>query len=140
MEEKFCPACKNTKSPEEFPKNKHAKSGLHSYCKTCANAMSAEWRAKNPQLFKQVKRNSHLKMTYGLAPGDFDILLEKQNNQCAICGTTEPGHKGVFAVDHCHWTNRVRGLLCVNCNRGIGWLKDDPSLLDRAAEYLRIRN
>ena len=68
-------------------------------------------------------------------------MLEKQGGVCAICGGSEPkdagtGHRRRFAVDHCHETGRVRGLLCVNCNSGIGKLKDSPDLLRRALDYL----
>lgn len=73
---------------------------------------------------------------YGLTIEDFDRILERQCGRCAICGTSDPGRKG-FCVDHCHDTGRVRGLLCTNCNVGIGQLGDDVDRLMRAVEYLK---
>jgi hypothetical protein len=64
-------------------------------------------------------------------------MLVEQNYRCAICGTDKPTGKWVvFAVDHCHVTGKVRGLLCNECNRGMGLLRDDATLLRKAADYL----
>ena len=65
-------------------------------------------------------------------------MLAKQNGQCAICATTDPGcgHKH-FCVDHDHKTGEVRGLLCMRCNKGLGLFKDDPVITQLATNYLR---
>lgn len=112
------------------------------------------WRQANPDKHKQYQatywakpnnavsgperaRKSKLKITYGLTLEDFDILLRNQNYLCAICGTDKPTGKWKrFAVDHCHKTGEVRGLLCNECNRGMGLLKDNALLLRKAADYL----
>lgn len=92
------------------------------------------------------QRKAHLRHRYGLSLADYDSLLLKQGNRCAICGTSEPGGNGSnFVVDHdhscCPGSNScgrcIRGLLCFACNSGIGKLKDDPDLLTKAAAYLR---
>jgi hypothetical protein len=78
-----------------------------------------------------------LKYLYGLSEGDFFALLEKQGDACAICGSAEwPGKHRVPHVDHCHETGKVRGLLCSNCNHGLGKFRDDPDRLRAAARYL----
>jgi hypothetical protein len=74
--------------------------------------------------------------TYGLAPGEYDALLEAQGRACAICRTTVPGAGRSWAVDHDHKTGRVRGLLCARCNLAIGGMGDDPELLRAAADYV----
>lgn len=69
---------------------------------------------------------------------DYEAMLERQGGGCAICGTTEiRGFGARLAVDHCHDSNRVRGILCGNCNRGIGHFNHDPALLTAATEYLK---
>jgi hypothetical protein len=56
--------------------------------------------------------------------------------RCNICDAPEP-KGGRLCIDHCHKTGKIRGLLCHKCNRGIGFAKDDPNVLDAAAAYLR---
>lgn len=68
---------------------------------------------------------------YGLTEEAYDALMEKQDGGCAICGA-----EGDFSVDHCHDTKKVRGLLCRECNIGLGKFKDDPELLRKAISYL----
>lgn len=79
---------------------------------------------------------------YGLQKGEYAVLLAKQGGLCAICGREETARssRGIkqMTVDHDHKTGKVRGLLCNNCNAGIGYLKDDPDVLERAAAYVRI--
>jgi hypothetical protein len=70
---------------------------------------------------------------YGITVADYELLYEAQGGKCGICEKPEP----VLCVDHCHRTNRVRGLLCRACNRSIGQLGDTADALQRAADYLR---
>jgi hypothetical protein len=63
-------------------------------------------------------------------------LFEEQRGRCAICNRHQFEFSKKLAVDHSHETEKVRGLLCSNCNHAIGQLKDDPELCFRAAEYL----
>lgn len=97
-----------------------------------------KWAAtKDPEYHRLRARKSQLKLSYGITLEEYDLLLEQQDHSCAICKTKTPtGKWKVFAVDHCHITGNVRGLLCNECNRGMGLLRDDPDLLRKAAEYL----
>jgi hypothetical protein len=72
---------------------------------------------------------------YGITKQDFEALLIEQNHSCKICFSnfTELLRP---QIDHCHDTEKVRGLLCMHCNTGIGQLRDSPSLLYRALCYL----
>jgi len=84
------------------------------------------------------KRSARLKRNYGLTLEDYEHMLAEQGGACAICHDTPNGRWTKLNIDHCHITGKVRGLLCVNCNRALGYLKDDPSRAIRCAEYLQI--
>jgi hypothetical protein len=78
-------------------------------------------------------RQTALMAKYGLSLVEWNLLMERQAFACAICGATDRR----FAVDHSHnGSCHVRGILCFNCNRGIGLLADSPELLRAAAAYL----
>jgi hypothetical protein len=96
-----------------------------------------EWRKANPAKAK----NSDLKRRFGITLDEYDALLILQNNVCAICDSPESavdrkGHIRMLAVDHCHTTKKIRGLLCTSCNTAIGHFKDNRELLKKAIEYL----
>ncbi len=79
------------------------------------------------------KRYQWVRRKYGLSAADWDELVALHGGACAICGTA--GEE--LAVDHCHRTGRVRGLLCHDCNLGLGRFRDDPGRLQGAIDYLR---
>ena len=83
-------------------------------------------------------RNRDLQFKYGINEVQYELLLKSQENKCMICGATKPGRKTNkhFLVDHNHKTNKVRGLLCFNCNKMLGAAKDNPEILRKAAKYL----
>lgn len=70
-------------------------------------------------------------------------LVESGQGLCAICYRHEDvtdyrtGEPRALNRDHCHSTGSFRGLLCTGCNRGLGYFRDSPELLERAARYLR---
>src|SRR5262249_775392 len=74
-----------------------------------------------------------LKRQYGLSVQEYGELLDRQNHACGIC--ERPFH-GTPHVDHCRITNWVRGLLCNNCNLGLGHFQDNPAYLVKAAPYM----
>jgi hypothetical protein len=83
----------------------------------------------------EYNRTRVLKCRYGITLDDYANMLESQGGGCAICGA-EPGKGRVLDVDHCHDEGHVRGLLCRSCNLCLGRMKDDPSMLRKAADYL----
>lgn len=96
-------------------------------------AKNAKWRKGNPERV----RSYNLERMYGITHADYEAMLDAQDHRCAICGGIEPGGRGKhFHVDHCHDTEKVRGLLCTSCNIGIGYLKENPSILQSAIDYL----
>lgn len=98
-----------------------------------ARAACKRWMDANPDKV----REGHLRRKYGMSLADYDTMLAAQGGCCALCLSDRPGGRAsTFHVDHDHDTGRVRGLLCHNCNRGLGYLGDDPDLLREAADYL----
>ncbi len=124
---KRCADCGEIKPVEEFPRNKNSKDGYHCYCKACNNARSRDSRER----LHGGSRHYHLKRRYGIGADELDRLVEQQGGRCLICGRDGPEH-----VDHDHETGEVRGILCFNCNGGLGQFRDDPEALRRAADYL----
>jgi hypothetical protein len=147
---KICPKCQIEKTFEQFPKNRRNKHGIASYCLSCSAEIvkrrratpegqqahrdaSKRWREANIERHA----DNNAKWTYGVKHGTYATMLAAQNGLCAICQSSNPG-AGLrrFHIDHCHNSKEVRGLLCEQCNRGLGHFKDDPSLLTRAINYL----
>jgi len=100
---------------------------------------------KNPlciDCHRKFGRKSLLKLNFNMTLDEYDALVIKQNNRCAICNNEETviHHStkkiSCLSVDHDHKTNKNRGLLCQLCNFGIGYFKDSPSLMRKAALYM----
>jgi hypothetical protein len=142
----ICTRCKYEKEPEEF-------SHKASWCKTCKAAYAAAYRQKNPEkaresimtarskkveFYKEANRKAHLKRKYDLTIEQYDDMARAQDFVCAIC--REPFKLDSLdrgpCVDHCHETGRVRGILCWDCNRGLGGFKDNLQSLQEAINYL----
>jgi hypothetical protein len=84
---------------------------------------------------KLKKKEYRLIKKYGITLNDYNSLLLKQNGCCKICCEPHKENK-TLAVDHCHKTGKVRGLLCHHCNTAIGLLKENPIFLNNAINYL----
>ena len=98
------------------------------------SAIQKRHREKYPERTKASNRKRTLK-EYNLTESDYEKLLVIQNGVCAICRKSDPTGQRL-AVDHCHATNKIRGLLCCKCNRGIGFFDDEPMRIRAAADYL----
>ena len=96
----------------------------------------SEQRANTKYCSVKCNQLSNRLNKYGITYQEYFKLLAKQGNTCAICGSMEWGPKGP-ALDHCHFSGRVRGLLCNWCNQGLGIFEDDITRLQRAIEYLK---
>lgn len=118
MELLTCTRCKEEKpaTAEAFPLHNKKRNGLDSWCRACrANYRSSNNRGK----FRAVISDEKL------------AELKSTTHECVICGSAEP-----LVVDHDHVSGKVRGMLCNHCNRGLGHFRDDPTLLEFAAQYL----
>lgn len=83
-------------------------------------------------------REDHVKHKYGITQKQYTEILKNQDNCCAICKRKDTGVKNQkwFHIDHEHTRLRVRGVLCKDCNTGLGMFQDNPELLITAAKYL----
>lgn len=95
------------------------------------DAETKAWKLANPDKVKAFKRKS----SYGITQKQYDELLIKQDSKCAICLNQLDLGKYTH-IDHCHKTNKVRGLLCHHCNLFIGNAKENISYLENAIKYL----
>ena len=144
---KKCTQCLADKEFFEFSLVKNT-DRYRNRCKPC-RALNAREKRKDP---KQKKKNKEykkrtyskrkvkhlaLKQRYNISIEDFDKILERQNGVCAICFQEEGFKNRSLAVDHCHTTGKIRGLLCGNCNQGIGNLRDSVNYLQNAIKYLK---
>lgn len=138
MSVKTCSGCRIPKPVTEFNRDRSRADGLSYRCRACVSAYLAsrkdeiretrrKWAAK--------RQDRQQRLMYGLAEGQYAEMLEAQGGVCAICkGTNSNGKR--LAVDHCHDTGEVRGLLCNNCNGGLGFFGDDAERIRKAVAYL----
>lgn len=137
-EVKRCSSCKEKKSLNLFYRSKRSSDGYLSVCKKCNDSSKKELVKNNPEKAKLINRKGNLKKFYGLTIEDYEKKLKEQDGRCAICGSYVNGDSGRsnLCVDHDHYTNLTRGLLCSNCNRGLGCFKEDLQTLNNAVSYL----
>jgi len=93
----------------------------------------AEKRYKQKPQTKSLIAWSRIKNRYGITKEDYILMFNKQKGLCAICEEKKDYN---LHIDHCHSTNKVRGLLCGTCNRALGLLKDNTYFLGNAIKYL----
>lgn len=151
---KICWVCKTEKDKSEFFKDKHnTKDGLQGKCKPCNTKHTKKWFSENKERTRFLNKRwqkSHpnnikstiLKSTFGITLEQYKILLKNQDGKCAICLNLETtknraGKIQALCVDHNHQTGKIRALLCNNCNRGIGYLKDNSEIIMNAYNYLK---
>ncbi|RJQ37454.1 MAG: hypothetical protein C4555_06370 [Dehalococcoidia bacterium] len=158
-----CKKCGVDKPLDQFRLAKSVQKGKTYYCrlytcKICINKQHKEWRERNPEYQrawqqKNIQRQAEyhqrwvnqggkvirlrykLKSLYGLSIEEYVELSNKQGGVCAIYRQSEP--KGRLCVDHDHQTGQVRGLLCQQCNKALGALRDSIENCLAAAKYLR---
>lgn len=109
---KLCKCCDTEKPLSAFSKRRQAPDGRQAKCKRCASDYQRAHK-------------------YGLSVSQYHSLIKSQGGRCAICDEKKP-----LVVDHNHSTGKIRGLLCSDCNSGIGLLKDSVEVIRRAEGYL----
>jgi len=98
-------------------------------------AHKRRWCVNNGDKMSHYQRKSKLKTDYGLTIEQYEELLQYQNGICKICGKVNPNGLRL-CVDHNHITGEIRGLLCINCNKGLGHFMDNIALLEEAKRYV----
>lgn len=131
---KACTVCNEPKSKDEFYNYKNSKDGKCYRCKSCDTDARIKYKEKHPERVRLLSREQLLRLNYGLSIESYDELFESQDNCCKICGKEEAR----FVVDHDHDSGKVRSILCNSCNRGLGYFKDSPEVLRKAADYLEV--
>ena len=143
---KTCSVCREKKTLDQFRPHPKGTAGVIANCRACENEYNMDWREEKGSEYHQKYRQKHAAKlresqrvrTYkdtNYEEGMYEKLGEAQDHCCKICG----GHSSdrTLAVDHCHTTNRVRGLLCGRCNMALGQWEDDVDLMRKAIEYLQ---
>lgn len=128
-----------------YIKRHNDRSGAKKTAKWRANQPRDEFLAKHAEQQrswnatlhgKRTKKNAALLKAYGITVDQFEAMASAQQGMCAICGSVlDMGFN--THVDHCHDSGDVRGLLCRDCNVGLGAFGDDTTSLERAISYLK---
>lgn len=126
---KTCPKCGILKEVLSFYVRRDT-GKLKTPCRECIAKYKKERNYKYPPN-STLQRAGSLKRKYSLSLEEWDEMLLNQGAQCAICGLEK-----WLCVDHCHVTNKVRGLLCSGCNMALGVFKDSFKMLHAAANYM----
>ena len=135
---KVCKKCGILKPLTEYSHKRPSgrKPGLQPRCKVCAAQDTRDWNVKN----KETARERYLQGKYGIGENEYNAMLLSQNNSCIICNREFSDSWGADApvVDHCHTHGHVRGILCNECNRGLGYFHDNKEALMNAIKYLSV--
>jgi hypothetical protein len=149
LTERRCSKCKAVKPVAEFHRYNDPTAAIngwryHTRCKSCSNAAAQQygqdnrprrndrlkrWRKSNPDAARAKDQRARVR-AYGIEPADVERMTAEQDGKCALCR-----RKKRLVIDHCHRTGRVRGLLCHQCNTGLGWIEGNPDVLARIAGY-----
>jgi len=159
---KFCKKCNSTKLMDDFSKNAKAKDGKQTYCRACQKArwdsLSKEKKKVYYYRYDSMNREKRMasaaarrldhpdkvysaiiKNKHGITLTEYQKMLHEQDYRCKICKSDFLGNRNIrrFHIDHCHATGKVRGLLCQQCNHGLGNFRDNIDSLAAAIEYLQ---
>lgn len=137
-----CRECGVIKPHADFPVRGQS---IRGRCQACRAAATGRARRRDPEAYRRrsgayrkakpdVARGAYLKYKYGITLEEYERMLAAQGGRCWICQGVDSVR---LSVDHCHATGDVRALLCGNCNRLIGYAKEDGEVLVRAAHYVR---
>lgn len=163
---KVCSKCGVAKPHSEYYAGKRYADGLRRQCKPCFTQQTGRrrkhqsvhnreyylaqrnaWNALHREELRQKRRDylrahpdrtraANLKSKYGITVEEWNVLFASQGSRCAICGSEHPKSYGLWHTDHDHVTGKVRGILCQQCNVGLGKLGESQDGVVRAIKYL----
>lgn len=143
---KKCSKCNEYKELVNYSKKAKSSDGRYAYCKPCEVIVNRlkylkRRREQPPKPPKPPKPPRDFKGSYfaryGITINQYNELFLNQNGCCKICNKHQAEFSQKLSVDHCHKTGKVRGLLCRHCNFGLGFAKDDISILENMIKYLK---
>lgn len=145
---KTCSRCKRNKLLTDYTKDFKGRNGLSAQCKVCQKERRDKtfkerqnlWRryaGKNIEKLKRRDKEYNLKRKFGMTMEDYDKMLAAQKNGCAICGVEKSKNGKALAVDHCHQTGLIRGLLCNEHNTALGLFSENLEIMQKAIDYLK---
>jgi hypothetical protein len=146
---KECSKCEKYKELEEFNKRSSTKDGYRPECKECQASNNKTYRSNNTRVRIPTSGSSQYRARVAQIRRDFNLseeqivcMMDEQSGCCGICGDSlvYPESIKTYCIDHCHSTGGVRGLLCSNCNAGIGLLGDTLDSVKKAVKYLEECN
>lgn len=163
---KICKRCNLTKSLEQFSKHPRCKDGRQGTCIDCTAANTAKWASNNkirkaetdrlyeernpkrkskarflanaldPVKYSYLEIEQNLYSRYGISIEEYAYMFYEQEGKCSICKRLHSEFARGLVVDHNHTTGLIRGLLCDNCNRALGFFKDNIDSIVSAISYI----
>lgn len=103
-------------------------------CRRCWIKRSVRWRRANKESWNRKRHAKRLERQFGITSAQFEAMYADPH--CEGCGASKSRRGARLALDHCHATGTVRGLLCADCNSALGSVQDRPNVLRRLADYL----
>lgn len=128
---KKCTKCKKNKVISEYPFRNSSYDGYGTICRTCLRKLNRITYQKYKKRITLANKKHKLKKQYGLTIEEYHAMISSQAQKCKICD----GLKSLV-IDHDHETKKIRGLLCQDCNKGLGFFKDSKTFLQSAIKYL----
>lgn len=119
-----------------MPTGVYSRKKMSKKAKKARNAFFMRRQYANNPALREAQRSLKLQKTYGITAEDYNAFSKFCNDKCVICENPCPSGRRL-AVDHDHSNGVIRGLLCINCNKGLGNFKDSIELLEVAIIYLK---
>lgn len=132
---KRCSRCELFLPHNDYNKNRNK---LRPECRDCRNRDEKPYRIAHKEQIALAMRKTKLKWKFGMTLEAYEKRYKEQSDCCLLCNRNRSEFKIALSVDHDHKTGKVRGLLCHDCNTGLGKFRDSAELLNKAAQYLIV--